>query len=89
MIGLLISKQLGDLSDKNAVLQWRRNPYYQYFCGMTEYQPVPPCDPANLVHIAKGKEHKKCEYGTKASLVNTMKSNAIIGVCIHYRGWVF
>jgi len=50
---------------------------------MTEYQPVPPCNPANLVHIAKGKEHKKYEYGTKASLVNTMKSNAIIDVCIH------
>lgn len=33
--------------------------------------------------IAKGKDHKKYEYGTKASLVTTMKSNVIIGVCAH------
>ena len=33
--------------------------------------------------IAKGKDHKKYEYGTKASLVTTMKSNVIIGVSAH------
>jgi IS5 family transposase len=33
--------------------------------------------------IAKGKDHKKYEYGTKASLVTTMKSTVIIGVCTH------
>ncbi len=33
--------------------------------------------------IAKGKDHKKYEYGTKASLVTTMKSNIIIGVAAH------
>ncbi|HID27237.1 MAG TPA: IS5 family transposase [Methanosarcinales archaeon] len=33
--------------------------------------------------IAKGKDHKKYEYGTKASLVTTMKSNVIIGVVAH------
>ena len=53
MVGLLILKQLEDLSDENAVLQWKRNPYYQYFCGMTEYQPVLPCDPTDLVYFRK------------------------------------
>jgi IS5 family transposase len=33
--------------------------------------------------IAKGKDHKKYEYGTKASLVTTMKGNVIIGVAAH------
>ena len=33
--------------------------------------------------ITKGKDHKKYEYDTKASLVTTMKSNAIIGVAAH------
>ena len=33
--------------------------------------------------IAKGKDHKKYEYGTKASLVTTMKSNVIVGVVAH------
>ncbi|WP_050748054.1 transposase [Sulfurovum sp. NBC37-1] len=31
----------------------------------------------------KGKDHKKYEYGTKASLVTTMKSNVIIGAVVH------
>jgi len=53
MVGLLILKQLEDLSDENAVLQWKRNPYYQYFCGMTEYQPALPCDPTDLVYFRK------------------------------------
>jgi IS5 family transposase len=53
MVGLLILKQLENLSDENAVLQWKRNPYYQYFCGMTEYQPTLPCDPTELVYFRK------------------------------------
>jgi len=49
MVGLLILKQLENLSDENMVLQWKRNPYYQYFCGMTEYSPCTPCDSTELV----------------------------------------
>ncbi len=53
MVGLLLLKQLENLSDENIVLQWKRNPYYQYFCGMTEYQPALPCDPTDLVYFRK------------------------------------
>jgi len=58
MVGLLLLKQLENLSDENIVLQWKRNPYYQYFCGMSEYQPLLPCDPTDLVYFRKriGKE---------------------------------
>ncbi len=58
MVGLLLLKQIENLSDENVVLQWKRNPYYQYFCGMTEYQPALPCDPTDLVYFRKriGKE---------------------------------
>lgn len=58
MVGLLILKQLENLSDENVVLQWKRNPYYQYFCGMQEYVPALPCDPTELVKFRKriGKE---------------------------------
>jgi IS5 family transposase len=31
MVGLLILKQLENLSDESIVIQWKRNPYYQYF----------------------------------------------------------
>lgn len=49
MVGLLLLKQLENLSDENVVLQWKRNPYYQYFCGMNEYIPALPCDSTELV----------------------------------------
>ncbi|WP_187647219.1 transposase [Nitrosophilus labii] len=52
-MGLLILKQLENLSDENIVLQWKRNLYYQYFCGMREYQPAYPCDPTDLVYFRK------------------------------------
>ncbi len=58
MVGLLLLKQLENLSDENIVLQWKRNPYYQYFCGMREYQPALPCDSSELVYFRRrvGKE---------------------------------
>jgi len=37
----------------------------------------------HIYAIAKGKDHKKYEYGTKASIVMTQKSNVIIGVSTH------
>ena len=31
MVGLLLLKQLKNLSDEDIVVQWKQNPYYQYF----------------------------------------------------------
>lgn len=53
MVGLLLLKQLENLSDEDVVLQWKRNPYYQVFCGMTEFQRKMPCDSTELVHFRK------------------------------------
>ncbi|SMM98537.1 IS1478 transposase [uncultured Candidatus Thioglobus sp.] len=39
MVGLLILKQLENLSNERVVLQFKRNPYYQYFCGHPNYTP--------------------------------------------------
>jgi len=41
--GLLILKQLENLSDENVVLQCKRNPYYQFFCSMKNFQLNTPC----------------------------------------------
>ena len=70
MVGLLLLKQLENLSDENVVLQWKRNPYYQYFCGMTEYQPALPCDPTDLVYFRKriGTEGVEEIFGMSVSL---------------------
>ena len=53
MVGLLILKQLENLSDEAVVLQWKRNPYYQAFCGMQEFQRKLPCHSTELVHFRK------------------------------------
>ena len=51
MVGLLLLKQLENLSDESVVARWVRDPYYQYFCGMTEFQWEMPCNPSDLVHF--------------------------------------
>lgn len=53
MVGLMILKQLEDLSDENVVLQWKRNPYYQAFCGMKNFQNSLPCHATELVKFRK------------------------------------
>jgi len=49
MVGLLLLKQMKDLSDEEIVVQWKQNPYYQYFCGFNEFQVALPCHPTDLV----------------------------------------
>jgi IS5 family transposase len=49
MVELLLLKQIENLSDERVVLEWKRNPYYQYFCGMQEYVPALPCHATELV----------------------------------------
>lgn len=49
MSGLLMLKQLYDLSDEGVVAQWQMNPYYQVFCGETNFQTNVPCHSTELV----------------------------------------
>lgn len=51
MVGLLMLKSLENLSDESVVVQWKRNAYYQAFCGMTEFQKEVPCHATELVHF--------------------------------------
>ena len=37
MVSLLLLKQLENLSDERVVEQFKRNPYYQAFCGLTNF----------------------------------------------------
>lgn len=53
LAGLLILKQLENLSDERIVLQWKQNPYYQYFCGEKNFQTQLPCHATELVHFRK------------------------------------
>jgi transposase, IS5 family len=51
MVGLLMLKQLFNLSDERVVEQWRQNPYFQFFCGETQFQWGAPCEASELVHF--------------------------------------
>jgi IS5 family transposase len=70
MVGLLLLKQIEDLSDENVVLQWKRNPYYQYFCGFSAYQPVEPCHATELVKFRQriGKEGAELVFNMSVRL---------------------
>lgn len=70
MAGLLMLKQLENLSDENVVLQWKRNPYYQYFCGMNDYCASLPCDSTELVKFRKriGQEGIDVIFGASVAL---------------------
>ena len=53
MVGLLILKQLDNLSDERVVEKWVMNPYYQFFCGESRFQWELPCDPSDLSYFRK------------------------------------
>ena len=84
MVGLLLLKRIYNLGDETVVEQWLQNPYFQYFCGESEFQWKYPCDPSDLVHFRKrvGKagiekifqlsvDTRKDEIKTKDVLVDT------------------
>jgi IS5 family transposase len=43
MVGLLLLKQIDNLSDERVVEAWVQNPYYRAFCGMEHFQWRDPC----------------------------------------------
>jgi transposase, IS5 family len=51
MVGLLLLKQMFNQGDETVVAAWVQNPYWQYFCGMSEFQWQLPCDPSDLVYF--------------------------------------
>jgi len=51
MVGLLILKQLYNLSDDRVCEAWRDNPYIQYFCGETVFRWGMPCVPNELTQF--------------------------------------
>ena len=53
MVGLLILKQLRNLSDEAVVERWVENGYYQFFCGAAFFQWELPCHPTDLVYFRR------------------------------------
>ena len=53
MSGLLMLKQLYNLSDEAVVAQWCMNPYFQVFCGEVTFQTAAPCHATELVKFRR------------------------------------
>jgi IS5 family transposase len=68
MVGLLILKQLHNISDESVVELWRENPYWQFFCGETQMQWGAPCEPSDLVHF----RHRIGEEGVRKILSSSI-----------------
>lgn len=51
MTGLLMLKQMYNLSDEELIARWVENPYWQYFCGESQFQWVIPCDPSEMTYF--------------------------------------
>ena len=53
MVGLLLLKQIENLSDERVAEVWVQNPYHQAFCGRDNFQWGLPCDPTGLAYFRK------------------------------------
>lgn len=53
MVGCLLLKRIYNLGDETLAEAWIRDPYMQYFCGMTHFEHKFPCDPSDFVHFRK------------------------------------
>lgn len=53
MCGLLILKQMENLSDDHLIEHWVQNPYFQAFCGERTFQWRSPCVSSELTHFRK------------------------------------
>ncbi len=53
MAGLLILKMIFRGSDGGIVVEWQRDPYFQYFCGGNVLVDKPPCNPGDLSRFRK------------------------------------
>lgn len=82
MVGLLILKQLENLSDEEVVLQWKRNPYYQAFCGLSEFQQALPCHSTELVKFRQriGKEGFELIFQMSIALHGRLADEAVVNI---------
>lgn len=53
MIGLILLKQVYRYTDKNALVQWLENPYWQHFCGQVYFRHKAPFYYSDFSHFRK------------------------------------
>ena len=53
IVGVILLKRVYNQSDESVVERWIENPYWQYFCGETNFQHEQPFDPTELIKFRK------------------------------------
>lgn len=75
MVGLCIIKDKTGLSNEALCEEWRRNPYYQYFCGEVHFQHDGPVKPPSI-SIFRGRIGEK---GHERILAETIRAGLMSG----------
>ena len=53
MVGMMLLKNIYNLSDEGVVARWLENPYMQYFTGEKVFQKRPPMNPIDMTKFRK------------------------------------
>lgn len=69
MVGMMLLKNIYNLSDEGAVARWLENPYMQYFTGEKVFQKRPPINPADMTKFRKRIGEQGAEKIFKISLM--------------------
>ena len=77
LVGLQYLKHCYGLSDEAVVSGWVENPYWQYFCGETYFQHVPPIDPSSLTRFRQRIGEVGCEKILQVTISAGVQSRTI------------
>ncbi len=69
MVGMMLLKNIYNLSDEGVVARWMENPYMQYFTGEKVFQKRPPMNPIDMTKFRKRIGEKGAEKIFKISLM--------------------
>src|SRR6056297_3394412 len=93
MVGLLILKQLENLSDERVVEVWTQNPYFQAFCGQQRFSWKLPCNPSELTYFRRriGEDGMRRIFEVSVSLhgENIKESEAVVDSTVQEKNITF
>lgn len=69
MVGMMLLKNIYNLSDEGVVARWLENPYMQYFTGEKVFRKRPPINPADMTKFRKRIGEQGAEKIFKISLM--------------------
>ncbi|MGM9753141.1 MAG: IS5 family transposase [Candidatus Cryptobacteroides sp.] len=73
MVGMMLLKNIYNLSDEGVVARWLENPYMQYFTGEKVFQKRPPMNPIDMTKFRKRIGAQGAEKIFKISLMVNAK----------------